>query len=133
MQDEHTKIKYYYYYRCFGHNILFIMPVAWEKNKIKHPSSLYFFSEQNSWNVYDLHLKWLPCETTVHNIVDNICCNISLLHTLEDQGDFDPDEPAIVHHMICTSPTAVRYVENSIGFYVSHIQDNNVLILCGHL
>lgn len=35
---------------------------------------------------------------------------VFLLYILDDQGSFDPDEPAIVQHMICTSPAAVRFV-----------------------
>ena len=37
---------------------------------------------------------------------------IFLLYILDEQGNFDPDEPAIVHHMICTSLTATRYVSH---------------------
>ena len=35
---------------------------------------------------------------------------ISFFSVLDGEGSFDPEEAAIVYHMICTSPTAARYI-----------------------
>lgn len=34
----------------------------------------------------------------------------SFFSVLGGEGSFDPDEAAIVYHMICTSPTAARCI-----------------------
>jgi len=52
--------------------------------------------------------------TVYHDIVistlETFIKQISFLSFTDGKGSFDPEEAAIVFHMICTSPTAARYI-----------------------
>jgi len=42
--------------------------------------------------------------------LEPLIIQLSFFSVLGGEGSFDPDEAAIVYHMICTSPTAARCI-----------------------
>ncbi|XP_029194340.1 nucleoporin 88-like isoform X3 [Acropora millepora] len=86
----------------------------------KDPSSPYQYHCSHSTGVHSISLPW------VSNL-QGFC--------VQDQGDFDPDEPAIVHHMICTSPTAVSPPSPPLGVCIvkSRVLGSSILCLSSDL
>lgn len=46
----------------------------------------------------------------VISALETLIKQISFPSFSDGEGSFDPEEAAIVYHMICTSPTAARYI-----------------------
>ncbi|XP_068750380.1 nucleoporin 88-like [Montipora capricornis] len=84
---------------------------------LKDPCSPYQYHCSHNTGVHSISLPWVTK-------LQEYCVQ-------DDQGNFDPDESAIVQHMICTSPTAVSSPSPVLGVCVikSRILGSSMLCL----
>jgi len=82
----------------------------------KDPGSPYQYHCSHNAGVHSISLPWVKK-------LQGYCLQ-------DEQGNFDPDEPAIVHHMICTSPRATRSLSPVLGVCVINSRILGSSMLC---